>query len=114
VREQLCSALKGLSSKLLKNLIVAYEPVWAISANRGAVADSPESAFEMSVFIRRTLLDAAGAGIARSAPVLYGGSVSPKNAAAFLSEGGIGGLLVGSKSLNPKDFKKILAAAEGV
>ena len=68
-----------------------------------ARADNPESALKMAVFIKRTLL--------KKIPVLYGGSVNPDNATGFLFRSGMNGLLVGSQSLIPENFIKILKIA---
>ena len=102
-REQINKGLKSVPQKFFKNLIIAYEPVWAISSQKRARADNPESALKMAVFIKRTLL--------QKIPVLYGGSVSPENAAGFLFKAGMNGLLVGGQSLIPENFIKILKIA---
>lgn len=85
-----------------ESVIVAYEPVWAISTNPGAIPDSPESAVEMIVAIRAELKK-----LGIKAKVLYGGSVKPENARGFLERKEIDGALVGGASLDPKSFKKI-------
>lgn len=93
VSGQLRADLKGVRAK---NVIVAYEPVWAIGSGK---ADSPEEAAEMARFVKKSFVPR----------VLYGGSVTPKNASAFLKERAIDGALVGGASLKPSDFKKILS-----
>ncbi|HXH88534.1 MAG TPA: triose-phosphate isomerase [Gaiellaceae bacterium] len=80
------------------NLVLAYEPVWAIGTGKTA---SPEQAEEAHVFIRDVL----------DRPVLYGGSVKPENAAELLSREAIGGALVGGASLEPESFAAICQAA---
>ena len=105
VKNQINKGLKNIPKKLFSNLLVAYEPVWAISSQKRAKADNPESALKMAVFIKRTLL--------KKIPVLYGGSVSPDNAAGFLFKSGMNGLLVGGQSLIPENFNKILKIANG-
>lgn len=114
IEQQINEGLKGLSQNLLKNLIMAYEPVWAISGNVKSKADNPESAFRMAVFIRKVLMDIAGNELARKITVLYGGSVSSGNAKQFLKDGQMDGLLVGGKSLDKEEFKKILMIAENI
>lgn len=114
IEQQINEGLKGLSQNLIKNLVIAYEPVWAISGSAKSKADDPESAFEMAVFIRKILMDIAGNELARKIPILYGGSVSSLNAKQFLKDGQMGGLLVGNKSLDKEEFKKILMIAENV
>ena len=90
----------------MKGLIIAYEPVWAISGNAKSKADDSESAFRTAVFIRKILIDIAGNELARKIPALYGGSVSSGNAQQFLKDGQMDGLLVGNKSLDKEEFKK--------
>lgn len=113
VKNEIEEGLKGVSKKLLKNLIVAYEPIWAIG-KKGKDADSPENVFQMSIYIRRVLLGIAGKKLSRNIPILYGGSAEPGNAEKILKEGGVQGFLVGHASLTPKDFNKILEIADSV
>lgn len=112
IKNELDEGLKGVSRKFFKNLLIAYEPVWAISSSKNAQADSPESAFRMAVFIRRMLLPIIGSDLARKIPILYGGSVGPENISGFLQD--MQGALVGGKSLNPKDFGEILKIANSI
>jgi len=112
VKDQVIEGLRGVQKKYFKNILIAYEPVWAISSKGGAVADAPESAFGMAIFIRRMLLPIVGNKLARSIPILYGGSVGPENVGGFLQN--MQGALVGSKSLNPKDFGEILKIANNI
>lgn len=114
LKMQINGGLKGVSKKLLANLLIAYEPIWAISSNTGAKADSPESAMQIAIFIRREFLPIVGNRAARNMPILYGGSVDSINAGNFLKEGGMQGLLVGSQSLIPKNFGEILAIANKI
>jgi triosephosphate isomerase len=86
---------------------VAYEPVWAIGTGRSA---SPEQAEEAHGWLRAAL-DRAGFPRAR---ILYGGSVTHGNVAGFLSRPGVDGVLVGGQSLDPKAFRAIVAAADGI
>jgi triosephosphate isomerase len=111
---QINEGLKGISKKLLNNLLIAYEPVWAISSNVGARADSPEAAMQTAIFIRRELLPIIGNQAARNITILYGGSVSPENAGGFLERAGMQGLLVGGQSLIPKNFGEILKIANNI
>lgn len=114
IKDQINEGLKGIPRKLLTNLIIAYEPVWAISSHKSTKADNPESALRTAIFIRRMLLPIAGDQLARQIPIIYGGSVDVKNAEQFLKEGGIQGLLVGSQSLIPKNFNEILKIANKI
>lgn len=114
IERQINEGLRSLSQNLIKNLVIAYEPVWAISGNANSKPDEPEVAFKIAVLIRKILMDFAGNDLARKIPVLYGGSVGAVNARQFLKEGQMNGLLVGSKSLNKEEFKKILMVAENI
>lgn len=111
LREQIKTALRGMSRSDLKRLVIAYEPVWAVG-KRALAADTPAEFFHHSLFIKKILTDLFDKRAAMLVPVLYGGSVDGKNAAGFLHEGRADGLLVGRASLQPEEFKKILYAAE--
>ena len=100
VKNQLQKDLAGI-----KSLIIAYDPVWAIGTNR---ADKPEDAVEMARFIKKSLVISHKSKVR----VLYGGSVNPRNARAFLSPKEIDGALVGKASLNAADFQKIIESVE--
>lgn len=108
VKNQLQGALRGIKKPQMKNVILTYEPVWAISGNQG-VADTPENAARMIMFIRRILAKLYGAHIAKNTRVIYGGSVNPENVASFGSAETIDGVLVGHASANVKEFLKIIA-----
>jgi len=112
IKEEIEEGLKGVQKKFLKNLIVAYEPIWAIG--KGKNAATPEDVLQMGIYIKRILLPVAGKDIARNIPILYGGSANINNAEDFLVNGGIQGLLIGRESLIPKHFNEILRIAEKV
>lgn len=106
IKNQLTKDLKGVS-KTNNKLIVAYEPVWAISTEKGSKPDTPEDAVEMIKFIKELL------NTLYSIPnvkVLYGGSVTAKNARSFLERKEINGALVGGISLLPLEFRKVINA----
>ena len=104
---QLEADLANAPAARLRDLVIAYEPVWAIGTGRHA---TPAQAAEAIDFIRSLVaqLDEAGAEAVR---ILYGGSVKPGNAAEILGEDGVDGALVGGASLDPDDFSAIAAAA---
>lgn len=108
VATELKEGFKNIKKNFLKNLIVVYEPVWAISTNKNAKADNPKNVFEMTILIRKEILKMFGKKMAFGISILYGGSVDEKNAADFVRLGKVDGLLVGSASLNPKKFAKII------
>ncbi len=100
------AVLKKLKIGKFKKLIVAYEPVWAIGTGKN---DDPADAALMAGFIKETLAaDLAAIG----SRVLYGGSVTGRNARGFLTLPEVDGVLVGGASLNPAEFKKIVAAGQ--
>lgn len=112
VGEQLKRALGGVSKNMVQNLIVAYEPAWAISTNPGSRPDTPDNAFRALVYIRKVLSGIYGRKTADLVRVIYGGSVSAKNIQAFLTEGRMQGALVGSASLKPQEFVEIINLAD--
>lgn len=114
VREELHTELRGIPKHLFRNLIVVYEPVWAISSVRGSKPDNPKNVFEMGILIRRELVHLIGKKRAMATPILYGGSVDEKNAALFVQEGRVDGLLVGGASLRPKSFIGIVRSVAAI
>ena len=103
--EQLRADLEGLPAGQVADLVVAYEPVWAIGT--GEVA-GPDDAQEMCAAIRAELTALYDAGTAASVRLLYGGSVKAANAASILSGRDVDGLLVGGASLDPAEFASIV------
>lgn len=99
---QLTKALKGVPKSSYGKIRVAYEPSWAISTRKGARPADPKEV--------RRMVRKLGA-IASPAVFLYGGSVSAKNAAAFLQKGKAQGFLVGSSSLKPREFANLVKKA---
>jgi triosephosphate isomerase len=106
ITSQVTEGLAGLSSAEMARLIMAYEPVWAIGTGRTA---SPDQAQEVHVFIRRLLVDRAGAEVANGLRILYGGSVTPDNIRELAQAPDIDGALVGGASLKAESFLKIAA-----
>ncbi len=113
IKEELKVALKGLKKDSLKNVVIAYEPIWAIGKNAKRPASSAD-ALEMSLLIKQVLSDLFGKAHALSVPVLYGGSVGPQNTEGFLTEGGMDGLLVGRASRDVEKFSAILNIANEI
>lgn len=114
LKDQIVKGLSGVDWGLMNNLIVAYEPVWAISGKSAAQSAKPDDVFAMTVFIRKVLLNLIGNDWARKIRIIYGGSVDAENAGDFLTRAGVSGLLVGSKSLDKEEFGKILTIAEKI
>lgn len=112
ISEQIKEALHGVQKKELKQIVIAYEPIWAIGKDAVRAA-STDDALEVSILIRRTLSDMFGKD-ASGIPLLYGGSVDAKNAWEFLLKSQVDGLLVGRASLDPKVFGEILKSADQI
>ncbi len=104
-------ALTNVTKEQLKNVIIAYEPVWAIGT--GVVA-SAEQADEGNGFVRAAIAEAYGADVAETVTVQYGGSMNAKNAAELVAQVNVDGGLIGGASLKAADFSVIVkAASEG-
>lgn len=113
VREQLGECLAGVSKNSISKIIVAYEPIWAISSTANRKDATPLDAREMAIFIRKILADKFG-GEAQKTRVIYGGSANEKDAEDFLKNGGVDGLLPGRASLTAKKFIEIIKIAEKI
>ncbi|MEY8021429.1 triose-phosphate isomerase [Muriicola sp. SD30] len=109
VGSQLKNGLFHLDGDSWKNIVLAYEPVWAIGTGETA---SPEQAQEMHAFIRKTIAEAYNNEIAQDVTILYGGSVKPGNAKEIFSKEDVDGGLIGGASLVATDFAAIVAAAQ--
>ena len=107
VESQLKNALFDLDGAAWKNIVLAYEPVWAIGTGETA---SPEQAQEIHAFIRKTITDSYGADIADEVSILYGGSVKPGNAGDIFGKPDVDGGLIGGASLKADDFIAIIKA----
>ena len=103
-----------VSAEDLGKVLIAYEPVWAISSTKAAKIAAPDEISEVVQLIRQTLTDAFGAEIAEKIPVLFGGSVNPSNAGAYLTVPGVNGLLIGGASLILSEFTDIIETAKRV
>lgn len=110
LRDQIVNSLNKVQKRYLKNLIIAYEPVWAIG--KGSEAMKPADLHEISIFIKKVLVEIYGKESGIKIPILYGGSVDHKNARDLLKLGEVRGLLVGRESLNPKKFESLLLSVD--
>lgn len=104
INMQLKSALRAITAEDAENLVVAYEPIWAIGSGKAA---TPEDALEVCTLIREKIGKIFTPDIARKVRILYGGSVNEKNAATF-NLSGIDGVLVGGASLKADTFAAIV------
>ena len=107
VESQIKNALFHLDADAFKNIVLAYEPVWAIGTGETA---SPEQAQDMHAFIRKTLANKYGNAVADSVSILYGGSVKPNNAKEIFGKPDVDGGLIGGAALKAEDFYAIVNA----
>ncbi|MFV1951310.1 MAG: triose-phosphate isomerase [Nitrospinota bacterium] len=105
---QIRDGLKGLGQKDMEQVVIAYEPVWAIGTGKTA---TPSQANEVHIFIRDTIKEMFGDETASSITIQYGGSVNPSNITELMSESDIDGALVGGASLDSGSFIQIIKGA---
>ena len=108
VETQIENGLKDVPFDRMRQLIIAYEPVWAIGTGETA---SPEQAQEMHAFIRSKLNELYGESVAFTLQILYGGSMKPNNAFELLQQKDVDGGLIGGASLDAEQFGAIIEAA---
>jgi triosephosphate isomerase len=108
VRRHVTTGLRSLADREVREVVIAYEPVWAIGTGRTA---TPQQAQEVHAFIRTLLADLYGADAAQAVRIQYGGSVKPDNTADLMREADIDGALVGGASLKADGFAKIVSEA---
>lgn len=107
VKQQIEEGLFHLNQDEFSNIVIAYEPVWAIGTGLTA---SPEQAQEMHAFIRKMIAEKYGEKIANDISILYGGSCNASNAAELFSQTDVDGGLIGGASLKASDFVKIISS----
>lgn len=108
VSRQVEKGLEGISSEQMKNIIIAYEPVWAIGTGKTA---TPQQAQEVHSFIRELVAKIFSSSVAENLIIQYGGSVKPDNSGILLSQKDIDGALVGGACLKADSFLGIIASA---
>ncbi len=108
VKNQLKDGLRGVNAEHVRNMVIAYEPVWAIGTGKTAL---PGQANEVHSFIRSILGDEYGKDVADGIYIQYGGSVKPENTKELMAQPDIDGLLVGGASMKLESFLKIIHAA---
>ncbi len=107
VKRQITDGLFHLSAEQFKELVIAYEPVWAIGTGKTA---TPEQAQEIHAFIRKTIADKYGKEVADEISILYGGSCKPSNAKELFANPDVDGGLIGGAALQAEDFVNIALA----
>jgi triosephosphate isomerase (TIM) len=110
IHDQVTTALANLTSEEIDQVVIAYEPVWAISTFEGEVA-KPDDVQQVLQLIRSEVRELYGPQAAEAVRILYGGSVNADTAASYLSVEGCDGLLVGGASLNYRQFAAIVESA---
>ena len=106
--DQVKAGIAGLEISDAKQLVVAYEPIWAIGTGKTATADDAQ---EVCGAIRETLKELFGAELADGIRVLYGGSAKPGNIAELVAKPDVDGALVGGASLKAEDFSAMVVKA---
>jgi len=109
VESQISNALFALEASAWKNIVLAYEPVWAIGTGETASADQAQ---EMHAFIRKIVADKYDAALAEEVSILYGGSCKPGNAKEIFSKEDVDGGLIGGAALQAADFIAIIEAIQ--
>lgn len=107
VKRQITDGLFHLTAEQFANIIIAYEPVWAIGTGKTA---TPEQAQEIHAYIRSLIAEKYGKEVADETSILYGGSCKPSNAKELFANPDVDGGLIGGASLNADDFVKIALA----
>ncbi len=114
IRDQLTSGLYDVSEEDIDKVIIAYEPVWAISSVKGAKLATPDDVATVVKMIRDVITELYGENVAKNLPILFGGSVNPSNAGAYLTVPGVNGVLMGGSSLILSEFLDIIEVAKRV
>jgi triosephosphate isomerase len=109
IERQVPGGLKDIPKEEMRNLVIAYEPVWAIGTGKTA---TPEQAEEVHRFIRKKLVELYAKEIAEGVRIQYGGSVTPENIKGLMGQENIDGALVGGASLKSETFSKIVRFKE--
>jgi len=105
IERQLIGALKAVSAGEMQNIVIAYEPVWAIGTGKTA---TPAQANEVHDFIRQKVKAMFNSGVAEALRIQYGGSVTPENVSVLMAMPNIDGALVGGASLKPESFAALV------
>ncbi len=111
VQTQTESALAGVTAEQVNNVVIAYEPVWAIGTGKVATT---EQAQEVHAFIRQLLIKLYGEALAQKIRILYGGSMKPSNAPQLLAQKDIDGGLIGGAALETRSFVELVNAAAAI
>ncbi len=108
IKSELHSALSNFPKKLIKNLVIAYEPIWAIGKSEAMKGEEIYEIIKINIFIKRVVSDILKIKDADDIKVLYGGSVTENNAKEITEKGKIDGLLIGRESLKVENFLELI------
>ena len=108
IRDQLTGSLADMCAKCVADIVIAYEPIWAIGTGKTATADQAD---EGNGYVRAAIAEAYGADVAETVTIQYGGSMNAKNADELTSKVNVDGGLIGGASLKAEDFSIIVKAA---
>ena len=114
IRDQVLGGLSDVSEEDIDKVIIAYEPVWAISSTKASKLAAPDEIAEAVKLIRKSLAEIYDKKVVDNIPILFGGSVNPSNAGAYLMVPGVNGLLIGGSSLILSEFADIIEVAKRV
>ncbi|MGY3703700.1 triose-phosphate isomerase [Vagococcus martis] len=107
IKGQITAALEGLTAEQVSNLVIAYEPIWAIGTGKSADATIAD---DICGVVRQTVADLYSDDVAGKVRIQYGGSVKPENIAEYMAKENVDGALVGGASLQPDSFLALLEA----
>lgn len=107
IKDELVKSLFHLTAEQFANIVIAYEPIWAIGTGKTATADQAE---DVHAYIRNVVADKYGKEVADDTTILYGGSCKPTNAAELFAKADIDGGLIGGASLKAESFMGIVTA----
>jgi len=110
IKNQLIEGLKAVNRIQMQNIIIAYEPVWAIGTKNPC---QPDDAMRAALFIRKILNELYNRKLAEETAIIYGGSVNSKIVLSYIKEAGMDGLLIGKASLDISEFIKIIEQVNG-
>lgn len=105
IKKELFESLKRTDKEELGHIVIAYEPIWAIGKEE---AMKPQQIHEMSIFIKRVLIERYGADAIEKVRIIYGGSVTPDNVEEIVAQGHVDGVLPGRASRDPEQFSEIV------
>ncbi|MDD5696450.1 MAG: triose-phosphate isomerase [Candidatus Pacebacteria bacterium] len=109
IKRQIGEGTDGVPKDKIKNIVLAYEPVWAIGTGKLAPIEKIQ---EVKIFIKKLINNKYGAKASESVRIIYGGSVDSQNVSSYLFDAGMDGVLVGGASLKIKEFNQLLKAVK--